>query len=115
MSEDRRALEVAEEALAFVRDRQMLRHTDVPRCWGKSSDALALYAIGGPEPTERDYPSDHSDLDACERTYRMAPPRLAERMQPVLDKYRAHIASRAAMGRWVGESRLGRWVGESRL
>lgn len=83
----------AEQELHFITER-MTAHREYrePRCWGISSDALALWAVkGGEEPAERDYPSDTSDLMACILTYRMAPDHLRDRMKPVLDKYAAHV------------------------
>lgn len=93
-----------------------------PRCWGRSSDAMALYGLGeGPRPTipgrmtaqiemgrrwafstkaggswsgdecGRDYPADMSDLNACERTYEMAPLWVQERMRPVLEEFRQWV------------------------
>lgn len=87
--------------------RQQNRH---PRCWGISSDALALYALGyGPRPQTpgwsetgsswsgdecgQNYPMDQADLDACELTYSMAPVAAKIRMLPVLEEFR----------RWVNE------------
>jgi hypothetical protein len=64
------------------------------RCHGISSDALARFAIGGPEPTGWDYPYDTDDLNACERTFEMGPAHLQVRMLPVLEKYRARIVER---------------------
>jgi hypothetical protein len=63
-----------------------------PRCWGISSNALALYAIRrGRRPARSEFPSDKDDLGACERTYEMAPPHLQERMLPVLEEFRAAV------------------------
>lgn len=62
------------------------------RLWGISSDALAWYAVmGSEEPTEDVYPSDPSDLAACERMYRTAPEDLKGRMVPVMSKYRHYV------------------------
>lgn len=62
------------------------------RMWGISSDALAWYAVmGGEEPTEDVYPSDPSDLAACERMYRLVPEDLKGRMVLVMAKYRNHV------------------------
>lgn len=90
-----------------------------PRCWGISSDALALYGVGvGPRPTVpgrpespgcwrgdevgRHFPHDEGDLMACEITYGMAPPEARKRMLPVLEE----------LERWVrhGENRYGEGV-----
>lgn len=76
-----------------ARERRRENHYE-PRCWGLSSDALALFGIGGDEPSERNYPSDPSDLLACILTYRMAPEWAAERMAPVLEKFTAHVEQR---------------------
>jgi hypothetical protein len=67
-----------------------------PRCYGASSDALAYYGAGKRgEPTGGwDFPSDPGDLGACERTYDMAPGHIKQRMLPVLEKFREHVAER---------------------
>lgn len=63
------------------------------RCTGRSSDALAWYAVGArPEPRPEEYPADLSDLGACERTYEMAPPHVQRRMLLVLEMYRQSLA-----------------------
>lgn len=99
----------ASEALEFITRRLAAerRHTD-PRCYGRSSDALALYGVGsGPRPlipgreTTRgfwqgdecgtDYPLDESDLRACELTYEMAPSWAQDRMLPVLEEFRRWV------------------------
>jgi uncharacterized protein YuzE len=69
---------------------------ELPRCYGMSSDALAYYGAGKRgEPIEGwDYPADPDDLGACERTYDMAPEHIKQRMLPVLEKFRAHVAKR---------------------
>lgn len=64
-----------------------------PRCWGISSDALAGHGAGGPPPSSRQRPVDLYDLAACYRTWRMAPDAAQARMRPVLDGWRAEIAS----------------------
>lgn len=61
------------------------------RCWGRSSDELALYGIGAIEAV-RCRPYDASDLNACRRTYAMAPPWAKERMRPVLDEWTLLVA-----------------------
>lgn len=86
------------------------------RCWGISSDALALFAVAGGDPPtapgrpehepteEHPYPAswhgaecshsgpyDPSDLAACERTYLMAPDDLRERMAPVLLEFQRWV------------------------
>lgn len=72
-----------------------------PRCWGISSDALALVGVGAIErPPRHDFPSDEDDLAACERTYAMAPPHIQARMLPVLEEYRAAIADKAVRYGW---------------
>jgi len=69
----------------------------LPRCTGISSDALALYGTrGGPEPRPGQYPADRGDLAACERTYLMAPDEVRERMLPILERYREHVAKQWA-------------------
>ena len=76
----------------LAREDQRNRFWRQERCTGLSSDALTLYAIGlDEEPQLRNYPRDHGDLDACERTYQMAPADPQERMLPVLEKYRARV------------------------
>lgn len=85
----------------FLARRQLaaFKH-EMPRCYGISSNALALYATGyRHEPTLYDYPSDQSDLDACERTYAMAPEHLLDVMKPVMAKYREHVAAKWARQR----------------
>lgn len=84
---------------------------DQPRCYGLSSNALAMYALGrGPRPQVpgkptsrgrwdddecgRHYPHDKDDLAACQRTYDMAPPHLKERMAPVLEEFRGWVLER---------------------
>ena len=85
----------AEANLALLLDRKD-RQADrrQPRCWGISSDALAVGAIRRRRPRRHDYPSDPSDLAACERTYRMAPDHLRTFMALVLVDYRAHVEKR---------------------
>lgn len=83
----------ASEALAFLAARRY--HPRLARCTGRSSDALAWWAVGhGPKPTEDVYPSDPADLAACQRTYAMAPGWAQKRMKPVMDRYRAAVARR---------------------
>lgn len=97
----------------FLAERMLAeRQRRQPRCWGISSDALALYGLGkGPRPQTpgwaaspggsswtaeecgHDYPHDQSDLLACELTYEMAPVEARIRMLPVLEEFR----------RWVNE------------
>ena len=69
-----------------------------PRCTGRSSDALARFGLGyGEKPTENnDYPHDGADLDACERTYAMAPTHVQAKMRPVLLAYRVYVYERLA-------------------
>jgi len=65
-----------------------------PRCTGVSSDALAAYALGlGPVPQRWSYPHDAADLAACELTYAMAPPDVAEVMVATLELFRAEVAA----------------------
>jgi hypothetical protein len=72
-----------------------------PRCWGISSDALALVGVGAiRRPLRQDFPSDEDDLAACERTFVMAPPHIQARMLPVLEEYRAAIADKAVRYGW---------------
>lgn len=94
--------------------RRMLaqQRRDQPRCWGRSSDALALYAVGagrrprtpgvpdsqGPsgfsfrgENTDWRCPSDPSDLLACELTYEMGDEAEQERMLPALIEFRSWV------------------------
>ena len=81
----------------FVSARAQSRYwrLDGQRCTGISSDALAQYGLRGDrEPGIATYPSDLWDLAACERTYRMAPDDVRERMRPVLEKYRKHVSKR---------------------
>lgn len=100
-----------EEILDFVLERMVAhRERREPRCWGISSDALALYALGkGPRPevpgrpdspgggswhgsqVGREYPHDESDLRACEATYAMAPESLQVVMLPVLQEFQAWV------------------------
>lgn len=102
---------MSNEVLEFVlaRDKARANH-ERPRCYGVSSDALVLYALGqGPRPTVPgrpetenggswrgkecgfSYPHDEADLAACERSYDMAPPSLQAIMLPVLDEFRAWV------------------------
>ena len=81
-----------------------------PRCWGISSDALALYGVGqGPRPTVPGrttepggngwrgsecgwgFPHDEGDLMACEITYAMAPREVRARMLPVLEEFEQYV------------------------
>jgi hypothetical protein len=95
----------------FVIARAQARRFGGQRCYGLSSDALAMYALGFGErpqvpgtPTSphfwtgdecgQDYPADEDDLAACERTYAMAPPHLRERMAPVLEEFRGWVRER---------------------
>lgn len=85
-------------ALDFLYARQVadglggIKFTD-DRVRGASADALAWYGAGvRDEPGRDEYPHDAGDLGACERTYAMAVGRCAERMLPVLEKFRAHAA-----------------------
>ena len=66
------------------------------RCWGISSDALVDYVFGlRDEPTAVwGYPSDPSDLAACQRAYDMAPERVQRLMDPLMTKYREHVEDR---------------------
>lgn len=70
-------------------------HHIQPRRYGISSDALADHALGlrgRPGPVL--YPSDLADLDACERMYATAPADLQAVMLPILEMYRAYVATR---------------------
>lgn len=96
----------AEFEFVMARSEAARKHRN-PRCYGLSSDAMALYGLGrAPRPQVpghtvapgvlgwtgeecgTDYPHDLSDLDACERTFRMAPPWVQDRMAPVLEDFR---------------------------
>ena len=108
---DATALMVAEYEFVLARVTAEARRV-YPRCWGLSSNALAMYALGrGPRPrvpgtsTSRgfwvgeecgsfDCPADEDDLGACELTYAMAPPHLQERMLPVLVEFRGWVRER---------------------
>lgn len=92
---DTNALAQARAELAFVVARataRTRRKSGSWRCWGLSSDGLATFAIGGPEP--RHAPADPSDLLACELTYQMAPAHLRPAMDPWLEKWRGDVFSR---------------------
>ncbi len=100
--------------LDFLTARAVAEHLlQHPRCYGLSSNALALYALGvarRPQvpgtPTHEgghswfgdqcgsDYPFDEGDLAACERTFEMAPDHLRGRMRPVLDEFTAWVRER---------------------
>lgn len=94
----------------FAERQRLHHHYEGPRCWGRSSDALALYGVGiGLRPQTpgwsdtgsswtreecgQDYPHDEGDLRACELTYDMADVASQMRMLPVLEEFR----------RWVRE------------
>lgn len=90
----------AERDFLFERSMQAgICRFDQDRFTGISSNALVRFAFTGEEPevNGRDwrYPSDASDLAACEHTYAMAPAHLQPRMLPLLEKYRAHIQAKA--------------------
>lgn len=86
---------MTEEHRTFVLAREDNRIAGGPRCTGISSDGLTLYAVGlQAEPGLQGYPSDGWDLQACERTYAMAPADLQVRMLPILEKFRAHVGKR---------------------
>jgi hypothetical protein len=117
---------MTDEIMAFVLERMVAeREHRRPRCYGVSSDALTLYALGkGPRPQTpgrpdregggswrgdevgRDYPHDEADLRACELTYAMAPAVLKVSMAPVLDEFRAWVRE--------GKNRYGEKVHEPR-
>jgi hypothetical protein len=102
---------MSDEIMEFVLERMKAqREHRRPRCYGISSDALTLYALGkGPRPQTpgrpdreggatwtgsevgRDYPHDESDLGACELTYAMAPEVVKVAMAPVLEEFRAWV------------------------
>jgi len=67
---------------------------DMDRCWGMSSDALLLFASGGPEVPLRRYPFDAADLNACVRMWVMAPLHLRTKMDNTLDKMVHKVAGR---------------------
>ena len=85
---------VSKEGLqVLVFERNWLRHSNR----GRSSDALVTYILGGPEPTEGQYPWDWADFRRCIEAYNLAwnvsiP--LAQRMLPMLSKYARHVAGR---------------------
>ena len=99
------------EALAFIRARtEWERERREPRCTGRSSNALAEYALGWRErpytpgtPNSKggstwlndecgdSYPSDRGDLRACELTYLLAPKWMRDRMLPVLQEFRDFV------------------------
>lgn len=109
------------------------RHEE-PRCWGISSDALAAYGAGhGPRPTTPGkpseapspnagrwtceeagycYPHDVGDLNACERTFAMAPDHAKFRMRPVLDEFRAYVLD--GLDRYGDPAHMGRAWGRDR-
>jgi hypothetical protein len=70
-----------------------------PREWGVSSNALVVYMIGGPLPTERQHPLDRDDLDACERAVASAPEHLKEMGEAVLEQYRLEVERRFPLER----------------
>lgn len=82
--------------LEFVLSRVLAENAHrLPRCYGISSDALALFALGKrDEPTRAVYPMDPSDLAACQLTYNMAPTHLQPKMLPALQRMRAYVAER---------------------
>lgn len=61
---------------------------------GVSSNAMVEYALGGPEPSSNQYPSDRWDLAACERCRDGAPEHLHMKMDEVLEKYRQALQQR---------------------
>lgn len=61
---------------------------------GISSNALVRYVFGGPEPTERDFPRDPSDLISCYRAVRRLPDHLRARGESILPLYREAVAAR---------------------
>lgn len=61
---------------------------------GQSSNALVRYAITGVEPAKDRYPGDADDLRACFRAREKAPAHLHPRMDDLLERYRAHVATR---------------------
>lgn len=117
---------MSEDILEFVLDRMAAeRERRTPRCWGMSSDALTLYALGkGPRPevpgrpdrpggrswrsseVGQNYPHDESDLRACELTYAMAPESVQVVMLPVLNEFQAWVRE--------GKNRYGEMVGTPR-
>ncbi len=88
------AAEDATAGLAFLRARE-LWPDGLPRCTGRSSDALAHYGLGwrGAPITPTDpRPYDEGDLRACQLTYALAPVWAQLRMRPVLDDFEAWVA-----------------------
>jgi hypothetical protein len=66
-----------------------------PRCYGVSSDALVEHVLGlRGQPLPEEFPLDSGDLDACKRSYDMAPDRLKPLMDPILAAYTAAVADR---------------------
>lgn len=58
---------------------------------GLSSTAMVRAAMEGRSEAE-EWPRDRGDLGRCERTYEAAPAHLAERMRPVLERFRGQVA-----------------------
>lgn len=109
----RSGADAADATAAWLAARMVARQQrERPRCWGVSSDALALYGAGyGPRPeipgapaeatpnsgrwtpqeAGRSYPLDVDDLNACERTVAMAPEGPRRRMAPVLEQFRSYV------------------------
>jgi hypothetical protein len=66
-----------------------------PKRWtGTSSNVLVTFVFGGPEPTEREYPRDPSDLMACYRTVDRLPEHLKARGASLLPRYREVVRAR---------------------
>ena len=93
---------LAREVAALTEERNfLLRRVQLTQTWddadevGMSSNALVIYAMGGPEPTTFNYPHDRYDMARCERTRAVAPESLHRRMDYLLGKYREHLDGKA--------------------
>lgn len=84
--------------LSFLKERHDLQRRSqcVWRCWGLSSDDLAIWATcdNPGTPFTGRHPLDPSDLLACELTAALAPVHVAERMRSVLALFRLEVETR---------------------
>jgi hypothetical protein len=94
-------------AFAVERHRAYIEHR-VPRCTGRSSDALADLALGGGDRL-MPAPYDASDLLACEITYEMAPEFVRPLMLPLLEAHREGVYARYPESRAEIEQALRDW------